>query len=613
MYIKLDILLLTTHLITANEIWPREVAEIVANELEIEFISDGKLRQRRDASCADTNAACPQYKVYCTNPQFKETCRLSCKVCEVGAAITSTTTRTTTTRTTTTTSTTTRPEVTTAAVLNQNTGDCVDKYTYCPNMSVFCKNEAYKGVRTYCRKTCQNCGTPSTRIPATATPASDSSCKDKSFCANLPNCHEMESVRSKFLAHCPLSCRDISCKSIWFVAPTKIIATSPAALGPTTINPFTTPKPCSDKSKQCSKLSKNCKDPAYKSAMEKYCQRTCNFCENAQNQCQDKVDNCQSLLHYCKADSTKAMMEVQCPLSCGFCSNGETRPVPITTVVPATPAHDPNCMDAEGYQCNLYTAHCKNFNTKVPEVCRKTCDNCNPITTTTQPIKMIAYNHWGEWNACSTSCVGGSQSRERTCNTGVQAHCDILGEPSMTQSCNTHVSCADAVAVDDNCVDTKPAYCAKAKRYCKNPKYKKTLVKVCAKTCSFCPAGSPSVAPSTNEAVSDALKYGKWSLWSRCSPKCTQYKARKCLIQPCSPADIRITQQCPAAKYPRIAACQVSTPTVASTPATTPAVAPVCKNNGGAAFCAKYKRYCNHQKYKKTLEAKCKKTCAYCT
>ena len=50
------------------------------------------------------------------------------------------------------------------------------------------------------------------------------------------------------------------------------------------------------------------------------------------------------------------------------------------------------------------------------------------------------WNSWGEWSGCSASCGGGSQYRQRTCNT----HCGVCqcqGPATEQRECNTQSCC----------------------------------------------------------------------------------------------------------------------------------------------------------------------------
>ena len=53
------------------------------------------------------------------------------------------------------------------------------------------------------------------------------------------------------------------------------------------------------------------------------------------------------------------------------------------------------------------------------------------------------YSEWTVWSTCSKSCVGGTHSRSRKCNTPPPKYggkdCSVLGEAMETKECNKHV------------------------------------------------------------------------------------------------------------------------------------------------------------------------------
>lgn len=50
---------------------------------------------------------------------------------------------------------------------------------------------------------------------------------------------------------------------------------------------------------------------------------------------------------------------------------------------------------------------------------------------------------WTLWTACSASCVGGLQTRDRVCDTPVPAHGGLTcqGRANETQACNDYLLC----------------------------------------------------------------------------------------------------------------------------------------------------------------------------
>lgn len=113
--------------------------------------------------------------------------------------------------------------------------------------------------------------------------------------------------------------------------------------------------------------------------------------------CEDKAKNCNELIDFCGQENTGAMMRAQCAKTCNFCTVGKlthsqasehnfnlftleeaTPAVSQMTPVAANPATmDPNvCEDQPGHDCAKYLTYCENENTKVPELCKKSCGLC---------------------------------------------------------------------------------------------------------------------------------------------------------------------------------------------------------------------------------------------
>ena len=106
--------------------------------------------------------------------------------------------------------------------------------TYCNAMAKYCTNEEYKGVRMYCKQTCNSCDEDFTTFETDKSnnDAADGQsspffalmltvpileCEERSYCSQFSYCHESEMLRDRMINECPIQCRHERCKDKWAV------------------------------------------------------------------------------------------------------------------------------------------------------------------------------------------------------------------------------------------------------------------------------------------------------------------------------------------------------------------------------------------------------------
>jgi hypothetical protein len=316
------------------------------------------------------------------------------------------------------------------------------------------------------------------------------------------------------------------------------------------------------------------------------CPETCNLCGDsaggpavtppaptaAPTVCEDKAKNCNELANFCSQESTNEMMEAQCAKSCGFCTPDTpagTTPA-ISRMTPPTMAPSSSCEDHPGHDCTKFLSYCDNYNTKVPEMCKKSCNLCDSgnesvATTKAAIVTTVAAVATTAASTEEEECVIPSKDKSPTCKKYAKFCNHAKYKKKLSFQCpmtckickKPAAPVASSAPATAECKDKVPKQCVQLKRHCKSAKYQKVLKFKCPLTCGFCTTdgSAPTVAPTiaTNE------KFGNWSVnWSRCNPSCQQYKSRKCLQQPCNRSQLFKFQKCPAEQFPNIPKCQSS-------------------------------------------------------
>ncbi|XP_029202215.2 uncharacterized protein LOC114966489 [Acropora millepora] len=149
------------------------------------------------------------------------------------------------------------------------------------------------------------------------------------------------------------------------------------------------------------------------------------------------------------------------------------------------------------------------------------------------------YSTWEPYGACSKSCGGGKQTRQRACTNPPPANggkdCSDLGPNSETQECNTEPC---AIIVDGGYSPWgKWSACSKT---CGKGSGEKTRERFCnkpqpqngGKDCSALGKSkeTKSCKPKAKKCPVDG-GYGPWTKWSKCSKTCgggTQKRSRRC-------------------------------------------------------------------------------------
>jgi hypothetical protein len=219
---------------------------------------------------------------------------------------------------------------------------CEDKSQACSGIAELCDQASYtQTLETYCEKTCGFCSSDSAVQPETG-PTDDGECKDQ-----YPNCGNMDFMcnqevgesgapneyQERYRGLCAMTC----------------------GLCPESesVEPDTTAVYVSQSAARVTEAPSSVENEAGISG------------------CSDLAKNCLQLKNFCTQDTTIEMMKTQCRDTCGFCKPEET------------------CADTVGQGCENpgVLQFCHNTNTKVPEVCKRTCHLCpgqEPLPKPTQ-------------------------------------------------------------------------------------------------------------------------------------------------------------------------------------------------------------------------------------
>ncbi|KAK7491979.1 hypothetical protein BaRGS_00016825 [Batillaria attramentaria] len=135
------------------------------------------------------------------------------------------------------------------------------------------------------------------------------------------------------------------------------------------------------------------------------------------------------------------------------------------------------------------------------------------------------YGDWSDWGACSVTCGGGSQERNRTCTPPKYGGQDCQGPDHDTQTCNTHNCPVDGYWNDwsdwSSCNTTCGGGTSQRTRLCVEPLHG-------GKPCEGPPAEYKSCAENPCPIPGDWLP---WTPWSPCSTTCgggQKERSREC-------------------------------------------------------------------------------------
>ncbi|KAL8625610.1 hypothetical protein ACOMHN_043885 [Nucella lapillus] len=138
------------------------------------------------------------------------------------------------------------------------------------------------------------------------------------------------------------------------------------------------------------------------------------------------------------------------------------------------------------------------------------------------------YLDWSNWSQCSQTCGGGAQWRSRLCQPPQYGGRDCTGPANTTQACNTHHCPIDGVWKDwsdwSACNSTCGGGTRERVRVCDEPKYKGKPCQGHSAEYLAC-ADNPCPIPG---------KWFAWTTWSECTVTCgggKQERSRNCDLE----------------------------------------------------------------------------------
>nr|XP_040563549.1 SCO-spondin-like isoform X6 [Lepeophtheirus salmonis] len=236
----------------------------------------------------------------------------------------------------------------------------------------------------------------------------------------------------------------------------------------------------------------------------------------------------------CTGGTHSRQRECESPLNGGFPCRGNREESQ------ACNAFIPCAVDGAWAQWGFWSS-CSSSCTGGSQTRQRNCDHpengglpCNGNREESQPCNTFVscavdgnWAQWGFWSSCSSSCTGGTQSRQRDCDHPENGGLPCNGNREEIQACNTFVSCSvDGAWAQwgfwSSCSSSCTGGTQSRQRNCDHPENG-------GLPCH----GNREEIQACNTFVSCSVdgKWTQWGFWSSCSSSCTggsQTRQREC-------------------------------------------------------------------------------------